>query len=69
MTNAAAIHDLNRALADFRERQSHSPTPHSARELAQMSVLAEYLHATHTRTSTAEQTAESLLLLTAHSAA
>ena len=48
MNNAAALHELNRALAYFRRRQDHTPTPHSAREIAQMSVLAEYLYASHT---------------------
>ena len=48
MNNAAALHELNRALAHFRRRQDTTPTPHSAREIAQMSVLAEYLHAPHT---------------------
>jgi hypothetical protein len=47
MNNAAALHELNRALAHFRRRQDHTPTPHSAREIAQMQVLAEYLHAPH----------------------
>jgi hypothetical protein len=42
-----ALHELNRALAHFRRRQDHTPTPHSAREIAQMQVLAEYLHASH----------------------
>ena len=67
MNNAAAIRDLNRALAEFRERQNHAPTPHSAREIAQMSVLAEYLHATHTRPRT--EPAKPPLLLAAPSAA
>ena len=44
MNNAAALHELNRGLAHCRRRQDHTPTPHSPRELAQMSVLAEYLH-------------------------
>ena len=48
MNNAAALHELNRALAHFRRRQDTTPTPHSAREIAQMSVLAEYLYASHT---------------------
>ena len=48
MNNAAALHELNRALAHFRRRQDHTPTPHSAREIAQMSMLAEYLYASHT---------------------
>jgi hypothetical protein len=48
MNNAAAITAVNRALAHYRRRQAHAPTNHSAREIAQMSVLAEYLHETHT---------------------
>jgi len=48
MNNAAAITAVNRALAHYRRRQAHAPTDHSAREIAQMSVLAEYLHETHT---------------------
>lgn len=50
MNNTAAIHALNRAAADFRARQTLAPTPHSAREIAQMDTLSEYLHRTHTRT-------------------
>ncbi len=48
MNNAAAIAAVNRALANYRRRQAHAPTDHSAREIAQMSMLAEYLHETHT---------------------
>ncbi len=48
MNNAAAISAVNRALAHYRRRQAHAPTDHSAREIAQMSMLAEYLHETHT---------------------
>ena len=47
MNNAAAITAVNRALAHFRRRQAQTPTDHSAREIAQMSMLAEYLHDTH----------------------
>ena len=47
MNNAAAINAVNRALAHYRRRQAHTPTNHSAREIAQMSMLAEYLHDTH----------------------
>ncbi len=47
MNNAAALHELNRALAHFRRRQEHTPTSHSAHEIAQISVLAEYLYASH----------------------
>jgi hypothetical protein len=55
MNNAAAISAVNRALAHYRRRQAHTPTDHSAREIAQISMLAEYLHeintpATHRRT-------------------
>jgi hypothetical protein len=61
MNNAAAITAVNRALAHYRRRQAHAPTDHSAREIAQMSVLAEYLHETHTpdveQRTTAVQTA------------
>ena len=48
MNNAAALHELNRALAHFRRRQDTTPTPHSAREIAQMSMFAEYLYGSHT---------------------
>ncbi len=48
MNNAAAITAVNRALANYRRRQAHSPSDHSAREIAQISMLAEYLHETHT---------------------
>ena len=48
MNNAAALHELNRALAHFRRRQDHTPTPHSAREIVQMSMFAEYLYGSHT---------------------
>ncbi len=44
MNNAAAISAVNRALAQYRRRQAHTPTNHSAREIAQISMLAEYLH-------------------------
>ncbi len=47
MNNAAAITAVNRALAHYRRRQAHAPSDHSAREIAQMSMLAEYLHETH----------------------
>jgi len=48
MNNAAAITAVNRALAHYRRRQANAPTDHSAREIAQLSVLAEYLHENHT---------------------
>ena len=48
MNNAATIIEVQRALANYRRRQAHTPTNHSAREIAQMSMLAEYLHETHT---------------------
>ena len=48
MNNAAAISAVNRALANYRRRQANAPTDHSAREIAQMSMLAEYLHDCHT---------------------
>ena len=48
MNNAAALHELNRALAHFRRRQDTTPTPHSAREIAQMSMFAEYMYGSHT---------------------
>ena len=48
MNNAAAISAVNRALAHYRRRQAHTPTDHSAREIAQISMLAEYLHEIHT---------------------
>ena len=47
MNNAAAITAVNRALAHYRRRQAHAPSDHSAREIAQISMLAEYLHETH----------------------
>jgi hypothetical protein len=49
MNNAAAISAVNRALAHYRRRQAQTPTDHSAREIAQISMLAEYLHETNTR--------------------
>ena len=48
MNNAAAVHELNRALAHFRRRQDTTPTPHSAREIAQIAMFAEYLYGSHT---------------------
>ena len=48
MNNAATISAVNRALAHYRRRQAHTPTDHSAREIAQISMLAEYLHEMHT---------------------
>ena len=47
MNNAAAISAVNRALAHYRRRQAHAPTDHSAREIVQLSMLAEYLHESH----------------------
>lgn len=46
MNNDAAITAVQRALAHYRRRQAHTPTNHSAREIVQMSMLAEYLHET-----------------------
>lgn len=51
MNNAAAISAVYRALAHYRRRQANNPTDHSAREIAQMSMLAEYLHDTHNASS------------------
>ena len=48
MNNAAALHELNRALAHFRRRQDTTPNPHSAREIAQLSMFAEYLYGSQT---------------------
>jgi hypothetical protein len=48
MNNPAAISAVNRALAHYRRRQAHTPTDHSAREIAQISMLAEYLHEINT---------------------
>jgi hypothetical protein len=48
MNNAAVISAVNRALAHYRRRQAHTPTDHSAREIAQISMFAEYLHEMHT---------------------
>ncbi len=39
MNNAAAISAVNRALAHYRRRQAHTPTDHSAREIAQSPCL------------------------------
>ena len=47
MNAAAAISAVNRALAHYRRRQAHTPTDHSAREINQISMLAEYLHELH----------------------
>ena len=55
MNNAAALHELNRALAQFRRRQASAPTPHSAREIAQVCMLAEYLYASHEFNQTHDQ--------------
>jgi len=67
MDNATALRDLNHALAEYRERQNRSPMPHSAREIAQMSVFAEYLHDAHAQPPA--KIDEPPLLLTAQSAA
>ena len=40
----AAIAAVYRALAHYRRRQAYAPADHSAREIAQMQVLIEYLH-------------------------
>ena len=56
MNNAAAIAAVNSALANYRRRQAHAPTDHSAREIMQMSMLAEYLHETHTPAAQHEAT-------------
>ena len=48
MNNTAALRELNRALAHFLRRQDVTPTSHSAREIAQMSLFAEYLYGSHT---------------------
>lgn len=48
MNNAAAITAVNRAFAHYRRRQAHARTNHSAREISQVSMLAEYLYETHT---------------------
>ena len=47
MNHAAALSAVYRPLAHYRRRQANNPTDHSAREIAQMSMLAEYLHETH----------------------
>ena len=44
MNDAAALSAVYRALANYRRRQANAPTDHSAREIVQMSMLAEYLH-------------------------
>ena len=46
MNQAAAISAVYRALAHYRRRQASNPTDHSAREIVQMSMLAEHLHET-----------------------
>lgn len=51
MHNAAAISAVYRALANYRRRQANAPTDHSAREIVQLSMLAEYLHETTLRSS------------------
>lgn len=48
MNNAAAITAVQRALARYRRRQAHTSTNHSAREITQMSMLAEFLYEAHT---------------------
>ncbi len=53
MNQAAAISALYRALAHYRRRQASNPADHSAREIAQMSMLAEYLHETQTASTLA----------------
>ena len=46
MNQDAAISAVYRALAHYRRRQANNPSDHSAREIVQMSMLAEYLHET-----------------------
>lgn len=48
MNHTAAIAAVYRALAHYRRRQANAPTDHSAREIAQMQVLIEYLHDQYT---------------------
>lgn len=67
MNNAAAISAVYRALAHYRRRQAHAPTDHSAREIAQMSMLAEYLHETHSPDNTLHRAEP--LIATAHAPA
>ena len=65
MNNATAITAVYRAIAHYRRRISKAPKDHSAREIVQMSMLAEYLHEAHTHGAedhAAEQTFEPLTL-------
>ncbi len=48
MNNATAISAVYRAIAHYRRRIAKTSKDHSAREIVQMSMLAEYLHDTHT---------------------
>lgn len=48
MNHTAAIAAVYRALAHYHRRQANARTDHSAREIAQMQVLIEYLHDQHT---------------------
>ena len=47
MNNAAAISAVYCAIAHYRRRIAKTPKDHSAREIVQMSMLAEYLHEAH----------------------
>ena len=68
MNHAAAISAVYRALAHYRLRQATNPTDHSAREIAQMSMLAKYLHETwtHRRFAPEEQHWNSEIKLLRH---
>ena len=68
MNNDAAITAVQRALAHYRRRQAYTPTNHSAREIVQMSMLAEYLHETqqpHAENSSSAPHCDSLIYLPA----
>ncbi len=59
MNQAAALSAVYRALAYYRRRQANNHNDHSAREIAQMSMLAEYLHETHNASRYAGRTGDS----------
>ncbi|MGI4830361.1 MAG: hypothetical protein ACRYFU_19495 [Janthinobacterium lividum] len=44
MNHATAISAVYGAIAHYRRRLACTPKDHSAREIVQMSMLAEYLH-------------------------
>lgn len=64
MNNAAAISAVYCAIAHYRRRLACTPRNHSAREIVQMSMLAEYLHETHTPAAEHEATSPQPVLAT-----